>query len=62
MNEYIEKIDKIIEWAGNKKGKPFDTSFCQSVKDFIENSEYGEPTDNQKSAIDNIIERFKVRM
>jgi len=60
MNEYIEKIDKIIEWAENKKGKPFDTTFVESVKDFIESSEYGEPTENQKTAIDNIIERFKI--
>ena len=56
---YIDKIDKIIEWAENKKGKPFDTTFVESVKDWITENNL-EPTENQKIAIDNIIERFKV--
>jgi len=60
MTEYIKKINRIIKWAENKKGKPFDTSFCKSVKDFIENSEENEPTNLQKNAIDNIIEKFKI--
>lgn len=55
--EYIKKIDVIVEWAKGRK-KPFDTSFIESVKEFaIEKQGMSE---RQMRSIDNIITKFKI--
>ena len=59
------KIDIIKSWSVNynttKYGlkRPFDTSFVESVEDWIQEHD---PTQQQETAIDNIIEKFKIKV
>lgn len=55
--EYIKKIDIIIEWSKGRK-KPFDTSFVESVKEFVVANE--SISERQMKCIDNIIDKFKI--
>jgi hypothetical protein len=57
--DYEEKVDNILLWALNKKGRPFDTSFIDSLKEYYETR--GEFTISQENAIDNIYEKFRVQ-
>ena len=61
----MDKLEIILEWAGVKNeraskgfGKPFDTTFLESVKDFYADS--GELTDAQENAIENIYEKWHI--
>jgi hypothetical protein len=60
-----EKIKIIKSWAEKynltKYGlrRPFDTSFVESVEEWVRDNE---PTDLQETAIDNIIEKFKIKV
>ena len=51
-----QKIEMILEWALQKRGKAFDTSTIDGIKDYYD--ERGEYTSNQETAVDNIFERF----
>lgn len=56
--EYSLKCDAIVEWAENKKGKPFDTTFVVSISDHIKNM--GFISQKQMDSIDNILTKFKI--
>jgi hypothetical protein len=55
-----DKINLILKWADRKNFvsfKKFDTSFVESVKNWIQEHD---PSQNQIDAIDNIITKFKI--
>lgn len=60
-----EKIKIIKSWAEKynltKYGlrRPFDTSFVESIEEWIRDND---ATDLQENAIDNIIEKFKIKV
>jgi len=56
--EYSLKCDAIIEWAENKKGKPFDTTFVVSISDHIRDA--GFISQKQMDCIENILTKFKI--
>lgn len=51
-----EKIEAILEWAEDHDF--FDIEFVETMGEKLE--EYGELTDRQESALDNIIEKFRI--
>ena len=56
--EYKSKMIKILEWSTHRK-KAFDTSFIESVLDFVEQNDF--ISDKQMECIDNIITKFHLK-
>ena len=50
--------ERILRWARNKKGKPFDTTFVESILDWVRENNH--VTDRQLECVNNIIEKFKI--
>ena len=57
--DYEQKIERILEWAKHKKGKPFDTATIEGILEWI--TENDDITDGQMNCIDNIITKFKIK-
>lgn len=55
---YLGKIDSILEWAGESHNGYFNTEFVDNVKEQVE--QYGSISEGQKTAIDNIIDRWHI--
>lgn len=53
-----QAIKAIQNWAMLEGNEDFDTSFVESVAEGME--KFGEPTERQASAIENIITRFEI--
>ena len=51
-----EKIQMILDWADTQKS--FDTTFVEELSDKL--GEWGELTDGQSAALDNIIEKWHI--
>lgn len=58
MSDYSEKIDAILNWARSKPN--FDTEFVESVENQL--NERGDLTSAQEEALDNIIEKFRIKV
>jgi len=54
--ESQDKIDAILDWANENYW--FDTGFVDSLSEQLERK--GRLTDNQESALDNLIEKFDI--
>ncbi len=57
MDEQLEKLELALDWARGKKF--FDSSFLEDLLEHYENT--GHFTDSQEAALDNIIERWKIK-
>jgi len=55
--EYTDKCNMILNWADRKP--KFNKDFIESVIAFMEESDY--ITDSQMNAIDNIIEKCRIK-
>lgn len=53
-----EKIEMVLEWAEDHP--KFDTSFVESLREALE--QYDELTPSQSHALNNIIERFRIKL
>lgn len=58
MYEVEDKIDAIKNWADDDNNHWFDTSFVDSLADYLE--EHGELTERQEDALDSIIEKNRI--